>query len=227
LQKLSKSWRHSSRRTPFKRQNCKPKVLELPNSDTPPPANNETASTTVSWWVWLAWIERERGGGFAYGCAAQSFHSAGWRDEDNFGIPGGGKLVVHQCTVADGNFKTFRDQLIDGTVDTALLRPSKVTQAQIMVWSMILPSEKTINRNGTHDGYAMICEKNLQCGNCETDSNCAVCGSRADCLQAVDKCADECFDSFFDRSGVQPKTDFYSLMTACINEHAGHKLFRN
>ena len=103
----------------------------MQNSDFPPPANNETPCARVSWWVWLAWIERESGGGFAYGCAARSFHSAGWSDEAGFEIPGGGRLVVHQCTVTDESFKNFRDQLAAGTVDTASLRPSKIIQARI------------------------------------------------------------------------------------------------
>jgi hypothetical protein len=114
-----------------KQENRRTKAFDVANPDTPPLANSETPSAKVSWWVWLAWIERESGGGFAYGCAAQSFRSAGWSDEAGFDIPGGGRLVVRQCTVTDENFGRFRDQLTAGMIDTASLQPSKIIQAQI------------------------------------------------------------------------------------------------
>lgn len=76
-------------------------------------------------------MEREGGGGFVYGSAACSLHSAGWSEETRFEIPGVGCLVVRQCTVTDEGFRLFRDQLSAGTVDTASLQPSKTIQARV------------------------------------------------------------------------------------------------
>jgi hypothetical protein len=99
--------------------------------ETLSPANGENPRVGVSWWVWLAWIEREGGGGFAYGCAARSLPSAGWSDQASFEIPGGGKLVVRQRTVTDESFERFRDQLTAGALDTASLGLPTVIQTQI------------------------------------------------------------------------------------------------
>lgn len=107
----------------------------------PPSANNETPRIDASWWVWLAWIEREGGGGFVYGCAASIFNSADWNEEANFEIPGGARLVVHQRTLTDEDFSVFLGQLNAGTVDTASLRPSKAIQMRIA-------ASRTIFRDG-------------------------------------------------------------------------------
>jgi hypothetical protein len=85
----------------------------------------------ASWWLWISWIEREGGGGFVYGCAAHNFHPAGWTDDAAFEIPGGGRLVVYQCTVTDEVFGRFQDALRAGTVDTGSLIPSKVIQSRV------------------------------------------------------------------------------------------------
>lgn len=37
------------------------------------PIERETASR--SWWLWMAWIEREGDGGLIYGCAAHTSRS--------------------------------------------------------------------------------------------------------------------------------------------------------
>ena len=100
-------------------------------SDPDTRTNNEGTRRGVSWWVWLAWIDRENGGGFTYGCAARSFHSTSWKAEASYDFPGGGKLVVHQCTVIEENFQTFCNQLAAGAVDTTSLPPARVIQAQI------------------------------------------------------------------------------------------------
>jgi hypothetical protein len=113
-------------------RNCKTMVLEVQNRDTQPPATSESPCAGASWWVWLAWIERENGGGFVYGAAARCFHEPDWSEEAGFEIPGADRLVVRQCTVRDDNFGLLRNQLAAGTVDTAPLQPSKVIQAKII-----------------------------------------------------------------------------------------------
>jgi hypothetical protein len=98
----------------------------MQSPDTQQPANSKSPWAGASWWVWLAWIERENGGGFVYGGAARSFHEPDWNDEAVFEIPGVGRLVVRQCTVADENFGLFRNQLAAATVDTLLsIEPSQ------------------------------------------------------------------------------------------------------
>ena len=67
------------------------------------------------WWVWIAWLNRESGGGFVYGCAARSFRTAGWRDDCSIELPDG-KLVISQCLVAEDVFDIFRNALDAGVV---------------------------------------------------------------------------------------------------------------
>lgn len=107
------------------------KGAEVQNPGTSQPANNESSRDGASWWVWIAWIEREGGGGFVFGCAARSLHSPVWSDETVFDVPGNGRLIVHQCTIADETFSLFLAQLNAGMVDTASLRPSKMIQVRI------------------------------------------------------------------------------------------------
>jgi hypothetical protein len=85
----------------------------------------------ASWWLWISWIEREGGGGFVYGCAARNFHPAGWSGDAAFEIPGGGRLIVHQCTITDEIFGPFRNGLHSGILDTGSAIPSKVIQAHV------------------------------------------------------------------------------------------------
>jgi hypothetical protein len=107
------------------------KSLEVQYTDTPSPSKNETSCNNASWWVWIAWIEREGGRGFVYGCAARSFRSSGWVDETDFNVSGGGRLIVRQCTIAEATFSLFLAQLESGTVYTALLQQSNAIQVPI------------------------------------------------------------------------------------------------
>ena len=103
----------------------------MQNPGTAPPANNERSRDGASWWASIAWIEREGGGGFVFGCAARSLHSPGWSDESVFDVPGNGRLTFHQCTIADEAFSFFLAQLNAGMVDTASLRPSTMLNVRI------------------------------------------------------------------------------------------------
>lgn len=85
-----------------------------------------------TWWVWTAWIEKENGGGFLYGCAARSFREAGWRDDCSIELSDG-QLVICQCLVSEEAFVGFRDALNAGELsfDTLLnrLAPSSKVRA--------------------------------------------------------------------------------------------------
>jgi hypothetical protein len=86
----------------------------------------------VSFWVWISWMmERENGGGLVYGCAARTFHPAGWTEDASFEIPGSGRLLVHQGTVTEELFQVFQKALDAGMVDTGTVTPSKVIQARV------------------------------------------------------------------------------------------------
>jgi hypothetical protein len=83
------------------------RVTALAPASTKPDNENETAS----WWLWISWLEREGHSNFVFGCAARTFHAAGWTDDATFEILGGGRLTVHQCTVTEevfGLLKLFR-----------------------------------------------------------------------------------------------------------------------
>lgn len=112
-------------------------VLEVQNPDTQLPTNNESSDDDASWWTWIAWIEREGGGGFVYGCAARTLRAPGWRDETRFDIPGGGRLIAHQCTISDELFSRVRAQFDAGIVDTTSLQPPTIIQARIAASRLI------------------------------------------------------------------------------------------
>ena len=102
-----------------------------------PESNQETPAQGHSWWVWIAWLRRENGGGFAYGCAARSIRAAGWRDERSIELSDG-KLVISQCLVAEDGFDIFRNALDAGVVsfDALLERPappSKVAATRAVI----------------------------------------------------------------------------------------------
>jgi hypothetical protein len=80
---------------------------------------------------WIAWIEREGGSGFVYGCAARSCHSPAWSDETVFSVPGGGRLIAHQCAITEDIFGFLRGQLNTGILHTAVLQPSNAIQVPI------------------------------------------------------------------------------------------------
>jgi hypothetical protein len=73
-------------------------------------------SHEASWWVWIAWLERENGGGFVYGCAARTLRPAGWSEDRAIEIPGAGQLRISQHLVRDDVFGVFRDALDAGAV---------------------------------------------------------------------------------------------------------------
>lgn len=60
----------------------------------PSPAAVEPTRGDTSWWVWMAWLEREAGGGFVYGCAARGFRLPSWTNDSVQDIPGAGRLDV-------------------------------------------------------------------------------------------------------------------------------------
>lgn len=97
----------------------------------------ECEAASRSWWLWMAWIERTQGGGFVYGCAAPNSRLPSWSDEATIEIPGG-KLVVHQATVADENFIHFRDALNKGQIDASFVLPSRKGQVRIAATRAIL-----------------------------------------------------------------------------------------
>ena len=70
-----------------------------------------------------------------------------------------------------------------------------------LVDPFIPPSEQSVHRGGYHDGNLRICKKAPVCTNCDTDTGCAVCGSREACLKAVDEYGDECFDGLYGQWG--------------------------
>jgi hypothetical protein len=99
-----------------------------------PPLPREAAS----WWLWVSWIEREGGGGFVYGCAARNFHPTGWTDNAALEIPGGGRLIVHQCTITDEVFSRIQDALSGGTVDIGSAIRSNVIQTRVAATRTII-----------------------------------------------------------------------------------------
>jgi hypothetical protein len=105
----------------------------------PQAANDSTEYETASrsWWLWMAWIERTDGGGLVYGCAAPNSRLPGWNDEAAIDIPGG-KLVVHQATVADEIFARFREAVSAGQLDVSSVLPSRKGQVRIAATRAIL-----------------------------------------------------------------------------------------
>jgi hypothetical protein len=110
----------------------------VPNPDMLPARSSPSSHKASSWWFCIAWIEREGGGGFVYGCAARSFHSEGWSDNVAFEISGEARLIVYQSTVADENFTRFQDTLNAGNIDTVSVLPSKTIQARVAASRAIL-----------------------------------------------------------------------------------------
>jgi hypothetical protein len=90
----------------------------------------ESELTSGSWWLWMVWVEREGGGGFVYGCAARNSRLPGWSDEAAIEIPGG-KLVVHQATVAEDSFAGLREALSAGQIDASSVLPSRKGQVRV------------------------------------------------------------------------------------------------
>jgi hypothetical protein len=91
---------------------------------------NREEPTSGSWWLWMAWIEREGGGGFVYGCAARNSRLPDWSDEAAMEIPGG-RLVVHQATVAEESFAGLREALSAGQIDASSVLPSRKGQVRV------------------------------------------------------------------------------------------------
>jgi hypothetical protein len=100
-------------------------------------AQTDMAAAQPTWWVWTAWIDRENGGCFIYGCAARSFRAAGWRDERSIEIPGG-QLLISQRLVAKDEFAILRNGLDADVVsfDAFLDRgppPAKVAATRMVI----------------------------------------------------------------------------------------------
>jgi hypothetical protein len=109
-------------------------VTTIAPASTKPEDKNEIAA----WWLWISWLEREGCNHFVFGCAARTCHAAGWTDDATFEIPGGSRLMVHQCTVAEEVFGRFQSELGAGTVDVSVLLPSKAIRAQVKATRTIL-----------------------------------------------------------------------------------------
>jgi hypothetical protein len=105
---------------------------------TPASTISEDTFATASWWLWISWLEREGNSGFVFGCAARSFHAAGWTDDATLEISDGGRLTVHQCTVTDEVFGRFQNELWAGTVDLSIFVPSKALRASVKATRSIL-----------------------------------------------------------------------------------------
>lgn len=85
----------------------------------------DATTPAPSWWVWIAWLEREKGGGFIYGCAARTFRPSGWGDSYSVEIPGTGRLHLSQHLVTEDIFGSFRSALDTGMfVPAPLLEPA-------------------------------------------------------------------------------------------------------
>ena len=83
--------------------------IQSTTQDTTPPQPQ-------SWWIWIAWLERDGGGGFVYGCAAHTFRSAGWADERYIAVPDVGRLSISQRVVSESIFSTLEGALNAGAV---------------------------------------------------------------------------------------------------------------
>jgi hypothetical protein len=95
------------------------------------PHSGSDACDAVSWWVWIAWLERDASAGFVFGCAARNFRSAGWANDCHFDIPAVGRMVVCQRTVTDDMFRTFRDALNAGSVEPESLLGQSAPEARV------------------------------------------------------------------------------------------------
>jgi uncharacterized protein with PQ loop repeat len=98
------------------------------------------------------------------------------------------------------------------------------------VWYSAAPfiprSEKSIHREGTRLGYESMCKKAPICTNCESDSNCVVCGARNECLDMVDHHFNGCFNNLYEQKGKVPGAEFAALLDACLNQRAGRTYIR-
>lgn len=75
----------------------------------------DSTTRETSWWIWTAWVEKENGCGFVYGCAARSFRAPEWRDQRTVQISAG-QLIICQSLVTEDAFKAFKDTLNAGKI---------------------------------------------------------------------------------------------------------------
>ena len=100
-------------------------------------SNQEALAQGRSWWVWIACLNRESGGGFVYGCAARSLRAAGWRDDRSIELPDG-VMIISQCLVAQDVFDIFRHTLNSGAVSFDALLDRTIPASKVAATRVVI-----------------------------------------------------------------------------------------